>query len=238
MHKTLLIIPAYNEEANIYKTIQSIERYNNKHKASFDYIVINDGSTDGTEKVLVDNCIPHISHPKNRGIGFAVQSGYKYALKNKYEFAVQFDGDNQHDVAFVEKIISPLREGTADLVIGSRFVSKDAKNDNFRSSFARRIGIKLISQVIKLKTGFRIYDATSGFRAVNRATIKLFAKHYPEKYPEPISTAELIQNGGAISEVPVRMKARDGGKSSIHGFKNVAYMLEVLPAILFLPKTK
>ncbi len=237
MSKTLLIIPAYNEEANILKTIRSIERYNEKHAKKFDLIVINDGSTDRTETVLTDNQIPHLTHVKNRGIGAAVQSGYKYALKNKYDFAVQIDGDNQHDVAYVEKILTPL-ETDADLVIGSRFVTKNGKKDNFQSSFARRLGIKLISGAIKQKTGVRIYDTTSGFRAANRATIKLFAKDYPVKYPEPISTAELILNGGKVVEVPAKMKARDGGKSSIHGFKNIAYMLDVLSSILRLKKTR
>jgi len=239
MSKTLLIIPAYNEEANILKTVRSIEKYNQKPGSSrLDFIVINDGSTDKTEEVLSKNNIPHLTHPKNQGIGVTVQSGYKYALKNKFDFAVQFDGDNQHDVAFVEKILAPLRDKSADLVIGSRFVSKSGKKDNFQSSFARRAGIKLISGAIKQKTGVRICDTTSGFRAANSATIKLFAKKYPVRYPEPISTTELILNGGIVAEVPVKMKARDGGKSSIHGLKNITYMVDVLTSILRLSKRK
>lgn len=236
--KVLLIIPAYNEESSILKTLRSIENYNKKHH-TLDILVVNDGSSDGTEAILKKHDVPHITHKTNLGIGAAVQTGYKYALQKKYDYAVQFDGDNQHDVNYIKKIIAPLINGTADLVIGSRFVSKNSKkDDNFQSSFARRMGIKLISGAIRQKTGQRIHDTTSGFRAANRSTIEFFARKYPRKFPEPISAAELILNGGVVAEIPVKMKARDGGKSSIHGIKNIVYMIDVLSAILRLKKTK
>ena len=165
MQKILIIIPAYNEEENILKTYTKIKEYNKKNKTNYDMIVINDGSTDNTKKILKENNIPHINLIHNLGIGGAVQTGYKYAYENNYDIAVQFDGDGQHDVRYVEKIIKPIIEKKADLVIGSRFV-EDIKT--FKSTFARRVGIKIISCFMKFATHKKIHDTTSGFRACSK----------------------------------------------------------------------
>ena len=228
--KVLIIIPAYNEEKNIGYVIDSINDYNKKNGNNYDVIVINDGSTDNTEQILVNNRIPHINLIHNLGIGGAVQTGYKYALKNNYDIAVQFDGDGQHDINYVKTIIDPIINGDCDMCIGSRFIDK--AKDGFKSSAARRLGINIISFNIKLKTKKKIYDTTSGFRAVNKKIIKMFAKNYPTEYPEPISTVRVIKNGYTVAEKPVIMHERIAGKSSIGSWKNAYYMINVVLSIL------
>lgn len=230
MAKILLIIPAYNEEENILNTYNTIVEYNKKNKTNYDVIVINDGSKDRTEEILVENKINHIRLIQNLGIGGAVQTGYKYAYENGYDIAVQYDGDGQHDVSYVKNIIAPIINEDVDFVIGSRFIKKD--KDNFNTTFSRRIGINLISFFIKLATKKKVYDTTSGFRAVNKDIIKFFAHDYPTEYPEPISTTQLLQKKFRLKEVPVKMKARVGGKSSISSWKNVYYMVNVIISII------
>ena len=166
--KILLIIPAYNEEANILKTCQKIIDFNQTHKINYDFIVINDGSLDNTKKFLEENKLPHINLIHNLGIGGAVQTGYKYALKNDYDIAVQFDGDGQHDVTYVEKLIKPIINKEADFTIGSRFIENISE---FKTSFMRRVGIKIITFFIKIACGFKLKDTTSGFRAANKKII-------------------------------------------------------------------
>ena len=229
-NKILLIIPAYNEEENILKTFKTIENYNKKNKTNYDVIVVNDGSKDKTEEILVKNKINHIKLIYNLGIGGAVQTGYKYAYENDYDIAVQYDGDGQHDVSYVKNIIEPIINDQVDFVIGSRFIKKD--KDNFNSTFSRRIGINLISFFIKLVTKKKVYDTTSGFRAVNKEIIEYFASDYPSEYPEPITTTQLLQKKYRLKEVPVKMNARTGGKSSIGSWKNVYYMINVIISIL------
>ena len=236
MKKVLLIIPAYNEELNILKTYQSILDYNKKHKTNYQAIVINDGSRDRTEEVLEEHQIPHIRLIQNLGIGGAVQTGYKFALKYDYDIAIQFDGDGQHDVNYVKTIVDPILKEEADMVVGSRFV--DQTMDNFKSSFLRRVGIRLISKVIKWKTGQEIFDTTSGFRAVNKDIIKMFAHQYPTEYPEPISTVDVLLSGKRVVELPVKMKAREQGKSSISSFKSIYYMINVILSILIMKVRK
>ena len=228
--KVLIIIPAYNEEKNILNTYKSIVDFNKNNKTNYECIVINDCSTDGTKKILEDNNIPHINLIHNLGIGGAVQTGYKYAYYHDYDIAVQYDGDGQHDVAYIEKIIKPLIDKKADMVIGSRFIDKSLKG--FKSSAARRIGIKVISAFIKFATGYKVYDTTSGFRAINKKVILEFASEYPSEYPEPVTDAEILKKGYKISEVPVVMKKRIGGISSIRAWKSVYYMLNVCLALL------
>ena len=163
--KILLIIPAYNEEKNILNTINMIENYKRK---MLDYIVINDGSLDKTEEVLKNNNINHICLVNNLGIGAAVQTGYKYAYTNNYDIAIQFDGDGQHDINYIDKLIDTIVDEKYDMVIGSRFIGNDS---SFKSTKMRRVGIKLLSFVIKILTGVTIKDVTSGHRAVNRNII-------------------------------------------------------------------
>ncbi len=234
--KVLLIIPAYNEEQNILTVYKNICDYNKKAKTKLDVIFINDGSIDNTEKILCENKINHIKLIQNLGIGGAVQTGYKYALYNDYDIAIQFDGDGQHNVNYVEDLIKPILEENIDMTIGSRFI--DSSSSEFKSSFLRRVGIKIISSCIHLKTKVRIYDTTSGFRASNKSAIAMFAIHYPLEYPEPISSVDVILSGMKIKEVPVSMNERIAGKSSINSWKNVYYMVNVVLSILLRKKGK
>lgn len=234
--KVLIIIPAFNEEKNIKNTYDSIINYNKKNKANYDVMVINDGSYDKTQDILRKNNIPHISLITNLGIGGAVQTGYKYALENNYDIAIQFDGDGQHDINYVKKVIQPIIEEKAAMVIGSRFI--DMNTSNFKSSGLRRVGIKLISHFIKLKTGKRIFDTTSGFRAIDKNLLYLFTQIYPQEYPEPISTVNALIRGYKVEEVGVNMKERNGGKSSIRTWKNAYYMVNVLLTILLMKRGK
>lgn len=227
--KILMIIPAYNEEECILDTYNSIIEYNKKNKTKYDVIVINDGSKDNTEQILIDNNIPHIKLIQNLGIGGAVQTGYKYAHTNDYDIAIQYDGDGQHDVNCVKDLVKPIIEDNYDMVIGSRFVEKD--DDNFKSTFARRVGINIISFLIKLFTGHKIYDPTSGFRAVNKKVIELFSNSYPTEYPEPVSEVSVLKKKVKVKEVLVKMHERQGGKSSIHAWKNAYYMINVTIAM-------
>lgn len=227
--KALLIIPAYNEEKNILNTCNKIIEYNKGKKEKIDFIVINDGSTDKTSEICYENNIPCISLINNLGIGGAVQTGYKYALDNNYDIAIQFDGDGQHDVRYVNNIAEDIKKGTADMVIGSRFVGNSS---DFKSSKARRVGINIISFFIKLVTGKKIYDTTSGFRAINKQLIAEFASNYPAEYPEPVSTAWVLKRKYIVHEVDVKMHKRENGVSSIRAWKNVYYMFNVILSII------
>ena len=229
MKKVLLIIPAYNEEENILKTYKSIEEYNKKHKTNYDVIVINDCSTDNTKNILEKNNIPHVNLIHNLGIGGAVQTGYKYAYYHDYDIAVQYDGDGQHDVRYVKNIIDPIIKEEADMVIGSRFIEDI---DTFKSSKARRFGINIISSFMKFTAHKKIYDTTSGFRAVNKELIYDFNLSYPTEYPEPVTTAEVLKKKYNVKEVPVEMSEREAGESSISSWKSAYYMLNVCLALL------
>lgn len=229
--KKLIIIPAYNEEKTILNVCKCIYEYNQKHKDNYDIIVINDGSADNTEKILCDNNIPHIKLVRNLGIGGAVQTGYKYALNNNYDIAIQYDGDGQHNIAYVKNIVDPIENGQANMVIGSRFIKKI---DTFKSSRARRIGIKIISFFIKIVTGKKVYDTTSGMRAVDRNIIAKFSEDYPTEYPEPISTVKVLKDGYIVLEKPVKMSERQDGVSSIRAWKNIYYMINVVLSIILI----
>ena len=232
MEKIILIIPAYNEEKSILNTVNSIKEYNKKHNKNYDLIVINDGSKDNTEKILCENNIPHVRLIHNLGIGGAVQTGYKYALDHDYDIAIQFDADGQHDINSIENLINPIVKEKVNLVIGSRFVEKDSSK--FKSTFARLIGIRIISFFMKLFTHKKVYDVTSGYRASDKKTIEHFSHTYPIEYPEPVSTVDLIKNGFKIKEVPVNMVERQGGTSSIHSWKKAYYMVNVVLSMFVL----
>lgn len=230
----LLMIPAYNEEGNILKVCRSIDEYkcnkNSLDEFNIDYVVINDGSTDGTFDICKENNLNMVNLVTNLGIGGAVQTGYRYAFQNNYDIAVQFDGDGQHDINFVKKICEPLISGKVDLCIGSRYL--DDTSSKFRSTFMRRVGKNIISTFIKVFTGERITDPTSGFRAANVNIIRLFMYDYPTDYPEPESIVNVIKEGYSVKEVPVSMNERIAGKSSINVFKSVHYMIKVVMAII------
>ena len=219
--KVLLIIPAYNEEASILYTIETVRHFNRQNSLQLDYIVINDGSKDRTERILNDNDIPHITHPHNRGIGRAVQTGYRYAALHGYDIAIQYDGDGQHDARFIMDLIEPIVDGEADLVIGSRYI-KGGKY--YTNGGLRRVGGRFISLLLYLFCYRAIQDPTSGFRAASADVVKHFARHYRNPYPEPASLADLIWEGFRIKEVPVAMRKRYGGRSSIRNWRTLYYM--------------
>ena len=221
--KKLIIIPAFNEEANIVKTIESIK----KDAPGFDYVIINDCSTDSTRKICEDIEYNSVNLPINLGIGGAVQTGYKYALRYGYDVAVQIDGDGQHNPEFLEMMVDELCDKELDMVIGSRFINKEG----FQSSPLRRIGIVYFTKLIKLLTGKTITDPTSGLRMVNRKIIEQFANDYPTDYPEPESVVAVVKKGRRIEEIPVIMEERKEGVSSISAHKSVYYMIKVSLAI-------
>lgn len=224
MYKVLLIIPAYNEAENIEKVVNDlIQNY-----PQYDYVIVNDGSRDETEEICLKNHYQMLSLPLNLGIGGAVQTGYRYALKNHYDIAIQIDGDGQHDIAYVEKLIEPIISGRADITIGSRFIEREG----FQSSVTRRMGISLLSGLIHVLCLKKVRDVTSGFRAVNEKFIKIYAENYPSDYPEPEAIVAAIMHRGRIEEVPVIMKERAGGSSSINLKRSVYYMIKVTLAIL------
>ena len=222
--KKLIIIPAYNESANIEKTIKMIQ----ENAPEFDYVIINDCSTDDTKKICEKNGYNYIDLPINLGIGGAVQTGYRYGYEEGYGMAVQVDGDGQHDPKFLATMADYLEEHGLDMVIGSRFINKEG----FQSSGARRMGIKYFTVLIQLLTGKKITDPTSGLRMVNRDVMKIFAYDYPKDYPEPESVVAILRQKKNVEEIPVIMKAREGGVSSISPKKSVYYMIKVTLAIL------
>ena len=222
--KKLVIIPAYNESASIVRTVQDIK----EHAPEFDYVVINDCSTDNTLQVCEENGIHCLKLPVNLGIGGAVQAGYLYGIRNGYDVAVQFDGDGQHSALYLDQMASMLEKENADMVIGSRFIT----NEGFQSSAIRRLGIKHFNILIKMLTGKRITDPTSGMRMVNRKIMELFAGDYPKDYPEPESVVQIISQGCKVIEMPVLMNERSEGVSSISPRKSIYYMIKVTIAML------
>lgn len=222
--KVLIIIPAYNEEENIEKVVDNLIT----NFPQYDYVIINDGSTDRTKKVCRDKGYEVLNLPVNMGIGGAVQTGYRYARDNDYDIAVQIDGDGQHDVSFLEGMIRYMEEEQADCVIGSRFVEKEG----FQSSGIRRVGIRFLSFLGWLLTGVKVRDITSGFRLVDRRFIGIFSEDYPADYPEPEAMIIAAVHRGKIREYPVVMREREGGTSSITLKRSVYYMFKVTLAML------
>ena len=222
--KILAVIPAYNEQDNLLRTLSDLR----EHCPEIDPLVVNDCSTDGTLALLRQHGIPHLDLASNLGIGGAVQAGYLYARQRGYDIAVQFDGDGQHDAACLERLLAPVIGGDVDIAIGSRFVEKEG----FQSSGARRAGIGFLSRLIRLLCGLRVLDVTSGMRAVNRRFIAEYADHYPQDYPEPEAILYAGLRGGRVAEVPVKMRERERGKSSISPLASVYYMIKVSLALL------
>lgn len=221
--KVLVIIPAYNEKDAIVNTVKNLE----KNSKNIDYVIINDCSKDNTLQICKENNFNVLNLPVNLGIGGAVQTGYKYAMKNGYDVAIQMDADGQHDPKYINDLVAKIEEGN-DMAIGSRFIEKQG----FQSTFTRRMGIKLFSFIIKVFTKQVITDTTSGYRAVNRKVIEMFANDYPVDYPEPETNALLAKKKLKIVEVPMEMKQRDTGASSITPIKSIYYAIKVGLAVL------
>lgn len=222
--KTLIIIPAYNEESSIGNVIEDIR----VHSGDTDILVIDDGSSDATAQAARSRGIRVVSLAYNLGIGGAMQTGYKYAERKGYDIAIQFDADGQHRADQLAALVRPAVEGDADMVIGSRFLGEKI----YHSSFARLLGIKILSRAISFLSGKKITDATSGFRAVNRKVIEFYSDCYPDDYPEPEAIMLLNRAGFRTAEVPVVMRERQAGTSSITGIRAFYYMIKVLLAIM------
>jgi len=220
---TLIIIPAYNEAANIRNVIRDIGR----QFREADIVVIDDGSRDETGKLARAEGVAVLTLPFNLGIGAAMQTGYRYAGMRGYEAAIQFDGDGQHRADQIGTLLGPLLSGEADIVIGSRFIEKGV----YDAEIPRFLGIQILSKVISLLVRQRITDPTSGFRAVNRRIIEYYSSAYPDDYPEPEAIVLLSRLGFRIREVPVRMEKRTLGSSSITLIRGLYYMIKVLLAI-------
>ncbi len=223
--KILVIIPAYNESfsiVNVIKSIKSISTY-------IDILVINDCSIDNTEELArsVESTIV-LNLPINMGIGGAIQTGFKYAANKNYDIIVRMDGDGQHDPKYVLDLIKTMLNGKNDIVIGSRFINKKG----FQSSFVRRFGKTILQFFIYLITKQVISDSTSGFRAYSARAVKIFCKKYPDDYPEPEEVIIAKKNRLKVIEIPVEMRSRDYGKSSIKGLNSIYYMIKVIIASL------
>ncbi len=222
--KKIVIIPAYNEEGGIVKTVTDVM----ENAKDFDYVVINDCSKDNTLEICNEHNFNVVNLPVNMGIGGGVQTGYMYAYRNGYDIAVQFDGDGQHNASYLDNMSKKLIEDNLDMVIGSRYIKKEG----FQSSGMRRMGIKYFTGLIKLLTGKKITDPTSGMRMINRKIMKQFSEEYPKDYPEPESVVTILKEGAKVEEIPVKMNAREEGVSSISPSKSIYYMVKVSIAVL------
>lgn len=224
--KTLVIIPALNEEDSIAHVIGSIRR----SVPWADIAVLNDGSSDHTGEIAAAAGAIVLHLPYNVGIGASVQTGFMFADQHGYEVVVRSDGDGQHTPEDIPKLLGALNEQQADLVIGSRYLNHEG--GGYTSSAARRIGSQILARLITAVTSCRITDPTSGFIAANRKTIKLCAQSYPHDYPEPESIVIFHRAGIRIVEIAVTMQPRYGGRSSITRLRSAYYMVKVTLAIL------
>lgn len=228
--KVLIIVPAYNEGEQIRQVIENIRTC----VPYADIVVVNDGSTDDTYFQALQTNATVFNLPYNLGIGGAVQTGYQYALKHHYDVAVQIDGDGQHDPADLYKLLSVFKKSEADMVIGSRFID----NTGYQSTYARLIGIRILSLIVSVLTRQKATDPTSGYRVSGRRAISLFADHYPTDYPEVESLIQMNNHGLRFIESQVHMRPRQFGKSSITVLKSMYYMIKVIFAIFIVHSKK
>jgi glycosyltransferase involved in cell wall biosynthesis len=226
MSSHLAIVPAYNESASISRVINELRA----HAPGFDVVVVDDGSTDDTSDRARSAGAAVLRHPYNLGIGGAVQSGYMYAAERGYDVAVQVDGDGQHDPRCLDFMLEHLNgHSELDMVTGSRFLADDG--DGFRSSAPRRLGIRIFSWVLSRIVGQQVTDPTSGLRMAGRRGIELFARDYPHDYPEVEAVLLMHAHQLASVELPVKMRERAGGVSSINSTRSIYYMIKVLLAV-------
>jgi glycosyltransferase involved in cell wall biosynthesis len=223
--RVVAVVPAFNEAGAIGRVVEEIHAFD----PSFDVVVVDDGSTDATAAVAEASGASVVSLPFNVGIGGAVQAGFRYALAEGYEIAVRLDGDGQHDASELSKLLTPLERGEADLVIGSRFVDPGG---SYRPPLARRIGIRVFARLVSLLGGQRVTDTTSGFLALDRVGIQLFAAEYPHDYPEVEATLVALRSGLRLSQVQVDMRERETGASSITFVRSLYYVVKVTLALL------
>ena len=221
--KTLIIVPAYNEALNIEKTIKDI----NQNASEFDYIIINDCSKDNTKQICEENNFNVLSLPVNYGLTSGIQLGMKYAYKNGYDVAIQFDGDGQHQAKYLKDLVNEIKQENCDVAIGSRFVT------NKKPHTMRMIGSNLISGAIRLTTFKKIKDPTSGMRAYNKRAIEMFVKN-ASLTPEPDTLVYMLKKKLKIKEVQVEMKEREFGESYLNPIKSIQYMINMFFSIIFI----
>jgi glycosyltransferase involved in cell wall biosynthesis len=221
--RCLAIVPAFNEAASIAEVVSEIRDFD----PEIEVLVVDDGSLDATAAVAESAGARVLRLPVNLGIGGAVQAGYLYAFERGFDLAVQVDGDGQHDASELRRLLQPVVAGRADLAIGSRF----AGPGSYRAPFARRIGIGMFATLVSLRVRQRMTDTTSGFRAVNRRGIRLFAADYPHDYPEVEALVTAARGDLRVCEVPVEMRQRTSGRSSIGAFRSFYYVVKVLLAL-------
>jgi hypothetical protein len=225
--KTLVIVPAFNEEGNLPKLLDELMNYHDR----YDVLVVDDGSRDDSARIARERNVPVIQLPANLGIGGAVQTGFKYAVAKKYDIAVQLDGDGQHDPSWLDCVVAPILQGEANCVIGSRYLKENVDRD-YKTPFFRRVGMIFSSLILFLASGKWVTDTTSGFRALDRQALIYFSSEYPIDHPEAEALLMLFQKGFAIKEVPVKMRSRQTGASLFTWIKAIKYPVRVLVGFL------
>lgn len=223
--RVVAVVPAWNESASIGDVVDAVRAVD----AGIDIVVVDDASEDDTAGVAEARGAVVLRLPFNVGIGGAVQTGFRYALDGGYELAVRLDGDGQHDASEIPKILAPVQAGEADLVIGSRFVDGSG---SYRPPLARRLGIRVFARLVSVLGGQRVTDTTSGFVALSRTGIELFAAEYPHDYPEVEATLVALKSGLRLTQVQVEMRERASGSSSITFVRSLYYIVKVMLALL------
>jgi glycosyltransferase involved in cell wall biosynthesis len=221
--RCLAIVPAFNEAGSIAEVVSEIRDFD----PQIEVLVVDDGSLDATAAVAEAAGARVLRLPINLGIGGAVQAGYLYAFERGFDLAVRLDGDGQHDAGELGRLLEPIFSRRADLTIGTRF----AEHRSYRAPLVRRVGIGLFAALVSLRVQQRMTDTTSGFRAVNRRGIRLFAADYPHDYPEVESVVTAARGDLRVCEVPVAMRERASGSSSITTFRSFYYVVKVLLAL-------
>jgi glycosyltransferase involved in cell wall biosynthesis len=221
--RRVAIVPAFNEERNVGRVLDELRELD----PGLEVVVVADGSTDSTDEVALARGAHALRLPFTLGIGGAVQTGFRFAWEEGYELAVRLDGDGQHDPAELRGLVAPVVAGEADLAVGSRFVA----GGGYRSSAARRVGIRILARVVSAIAHQRLTDPTSGFQACNRRAIAVYAADLPHDYPEVEGMVMAIRHRIRLVEVPVRMREREHGRSSIGALASIYYMVKILLAL-------
>lgn len=219
--RILVLIPAYNEQDNIESVIKLL-RY---HTPNLDILVVNDCSTDQTDKKLKQLNVPHITHTINLNYGGALQTGFKYAVKHEYDYVIQFDGDGQHLASEIPKLLALMTEN--DIVIGSRYLNAN----EYKQTFARKVGTKIFSFVVRAITGEKLTDPTSGFQLLNKKVFSRYAQNFPQDFPDANLLVMMHLAGYKIKEVPVKMQQRLLGESMHGGIKSLKYSVKMFYSI-------
>src|SRR3954453_8788407 len=223
--RRVAIVPAMNEEENVGRVVDELRAFD----PALDVVVVDDGSFDRTAEGGRGPGARVLRLPFNLGIGGAVQTGFRFAFEHDYDLAVRVDGDGQHDPAQLGAVLEPILLDEADIAVGSRFAA--TTDAGYPSSRSRRVGIRLLAWVVSRIVGRRVTDTTSGFQALNRRGIALFANDYPHDYPEVEATVMASRHRLRMLEVPVTMRERGEGRSSITALRSIYYMVKVLLAI-------